>query len=139
MDRNYFGKPYIGLIEYFRKAKKGTLVDLGAGQGRDSISLVQMGYDVTAVDTSSVGLKQMIEIQPNIKAIFCDLYCFDVSSFDYILMDSIVHFYKSDLERETVLIKRIISEMKQNAIFVNCLLKSKKPKRYLRPLYRYLM
>ena len=37
---NYFGKPYIYLIDFFEKYHcRGTLCDIGAGQGRDSIPL----------------------------------------------------------------------------------------------------
>jgi len=36
----------------------GRAVDLGAGEGRNGIWLAQRGWDVTAVDFSSVGLER---------------------------------------------------------------------------------
>jgi 2-polyprenyl-3-methyl-5-hydroxy-6-metoxy-1,4-benzoquinol methylase len=118
---NYFGNPYIELLEFFKKTPKGSLIDLGAGQGRDSIPLSQMGYCVTAVDISTVGINQIKEIEPKINAIVGDLYTYDVSNYDYVLMNSIIHFYKNDLEKETALVKKIILEMKNGSFFINCL------------------
>ncbi len=43
-----FGKPYLGLRNFFKKYyPKGTVLDLGCGQGRDSIFLGRLGYQVT--------------------------------------------------------------------------------------------
>ncbi|WP_310620296.1 class I SAM-dependent methyltransferase [Flexibacterium corallicola] len=39
----------------------GTVLDLGAGQGRDALYLANRGHTVIAVDTSSVGLEQLKE------------------------------------------------------------------------------
>lgn len=135
-DENYFGKPYAGLMDFFRASARGTVADLGAGQGRDSIPLASMGYDVTSVDISGVGLEQIHRTNPQIETVLGDLHSFDVSSFDYILMDSIVHFYKSDLEKETALVQRILTQMKPGAIFVNCLLKSKRAEHILKEIVR---
>lgn len=122
----YFGKPYKGLMDFFQGSQRGTLVDLGAGQGRDSLPLADMGYTVTSVDVSGVGLEHIHRTNPDINTVIGDLYSFDVSAYDYVLMDSIVHFYKNDLEKETALIRRIVAQMKTGAVFINCLLRSKK-------------
>ncbi len=56
-----FGEPYPELIDFFRTyPKRGRLLDLGSGQGRDAIPLAHLGYNVTAIDKSKVGVKQMI-------------------------------------------------------------------------------
>ena len=40
--QEFFGHPYQELQDYFNKQpKKGTLLDLGSGQGRDDISSIQ--------------------------------------------------------------------------------------------------
>ncbi|SLM87061.1 hypothetical protein [Vagococcus fluvialis] len=64
---NYFGNPYPELIKYMKQLPKGTLIDLGAGQGRDSVPLSRMGFLVTSVDTSLVGLEQIKLEEPKIK------------------------------------------------------------------------
>ena len=58
-----FGEPYPELIDFFKIYEpKGKLIDLGCGQGRDSISLAKLGYNVTGIDNSKVGIDQMISI-----------------------------------------------------------------------------
>lgn len=126
-ENNYFGKPYSQLMDFFLSyPKRGKLVDLGAGQGRDSIPLADMGYAVTAVDISMVGLQQIKNSNPNILTIKSNAYEFDISDYDFILLDSMLHFYKRDLNGETRWLKNIFSNMKKNAVFINCLLKSSK-------------
>ncbi|MCB0820944.1 MAG: methyltransferase domain-containing protein, partial [Bacteroidetes bacterium] len=58
-----FGEPYPELIEFFRTySLKGKVLDLGCGQGRDSIAIARLGYEVTGIDNSRTGIEQMLEI-----------------------------------------------------------------------------
>ena len=60
---NLFGEPYPELIEFFAEYPyKGKLLDLGCGQGRDAIALARLGYSVTGIDNSKVGIQQMNQI-----------------------------------------------------------------------------
>lgn len=130
-----FGEPYRQLIEFFEKLpSRGMLCDLGAGQGRDSIPLANMGYEVSAVDVSEVGIKQIKSVDSNIHGIVADIYTFPVNNFDIVLMDSMLHFYKNDYEKEKQLVERICSELKDGALFANCLLKSKKNEKLLKKI-----
>ena len=55
-----FGQPYPELIEFFQQYEpKGSLVDLGCGQGRNAIPLARLGYNITVIDSSKVGVEQM--------------------------------------------------------------------------------
>ena len=61
-----FGEPYPELLDFFSSyPKRGKLLDLGCGQGRDAIPLARMGFEVTAIDSSSVGIAQMKQIAQN--------------------------------------------------------------------------
>ena len=131
-EEHYFGKPYAGLLDFFRAAKRGSVADLGAGQGRDSLALAAMGYTVTAVDVSSVGLAQISAANPGIQTVTGDLHSFAVSGFDYVLLDSMLHFYKRDIETETALVRSLLAQMKPGAVFVNCLLRNKAAEKRLR-------
>jgi len=60
---NLFGEPYPELIEFFAEyPRKRKVLDLGCGQGRDAIALARLGYSVTGIDNSRVGIDQMNEI-----------------------------------------------------------------------------
>ena len=83
-----------------------------------------MDYNVTAVGISSVGLDQIKSICPRIKTHCADIYTFDISSYDYILTDSMLHFYKNDIVKETALVNSIISNMKPSAVYINCMILS---------------
>ena len=124
---NLFGEPYPELIEFFADyPKKGKLLDLGCGQGRDAIALARLGYDVLGVDNSKVGIDQMHEIgkAKNLTLVgqVADIYDFDqFYKFDFILLDSMFHFAKNDKEREIGLIKKIVSKIRNGCLIVVCI------------------
>lgn len=124
-DKNYFGNAHPPLIEYFSSSYvRGSVVDLGAGQGRNSIPLYKLGYNVTAVDISQVGLDQIQSKYHGIKTLCNDIYNFDTSEFDFILLDSMLHFYKNDFNREKEFVEGILNQMKINSTFINCMIYS---------------
>ena len=57
-----YGPPYKEIWDYFTNFQiRGNLLDLGCGQGRDALFCSSIGYQVTAVDNSKVGIKQKID------------------------------------------------------------------------------
>ncbi len=80
-------------------------MDLGCGQGRDALLLGELGYCVTGIDISDLGIKQMNAIANEKKlpvvGKVADIYNYPISEeYDMVLLDSIFHFYKNDLERK---------------------------------------
>lgn len=124
---NLFGEPHFELVEFFADyTKKGKVLDLGCGQGRNAIALARLGYSVTGIDSSKVGIDQMNQIgqNENLNVIgqVGDIYAFDrFSEFDIILLDSMFHFAKKDKEKEIGLIKKIISDMINGRLIVVCI------------------
>lgn len=124
---NLFGEPYPELIEFLSNwIKKGTLLDLGCGQGRDAIPISRMGYKVTGVDNSRVGIEQMNRIASKeklaLKGIVGDIFAFeDFRNFDIVLLDSMFHFNKKDKKRETDFIKELIDKIKNEAFIIFCI------------------
>ena len=124
---NLFGEPYPELIEFFSKyPKKGKVLDLGCGQGRDAIFLARLGYNVTGIDVSEVGINQMNLIGKkeglNLTGIVKDIYAYnDFDKYDFILLDSMFHFAKNDKEKEIGLIKKIVSKIKNEGLIIVCI------------------
>ena len=108
-----FGEAYSELKDFFKTyTPKGKVLDLGCGQGRDAIALAKLGYDVTGIDNSKLGIKQLLEKSEkdklNITGIVENIYQFDkFNEFDIIILDSIFHFEKRDKEKETDFIIKI--------------------------------
>ena len=130
--QNYFGKPYTELMEYFKSYQpKCTVLDLGCGQGRDAIALGKLGFKVVGVDKSQVGLNQMLEKalenKLNVVGINADMYNFSISSeYDIVLLDSMLHFYKNDINREKNLVNSVLNEIKEGGLLCNCMQKGDK-------------
>lgn len=124
---NLFGEPYTELIEFFTDyPKKGKVLDLGCGQGRDAVALARLGYSVTGVDNSKVGIEQMNQIgqdeRIDVVGQVGDIYTFDrFSEYDIVLMDSMFHFAKKDKEKEIGLINKVVSEIRNGSLVVVCI------------------
>ena len=127
LTENLFGEPYPELIDFFAKyPNKGKVLDLGCGQGRDAIAIARLGYSVTGIDNSKVGIEQMNEVSQienlNLDGQVGDIYSFNqFEAFDIILLDSMFHFAKKDRKKEVGLIKKIISDIKTGTLVMVCI------------------
>lgn len=126
-EENLFGEPYPELVEFFTDYPfKREVLDLGCGQGRNAIVLAQLGYSVTGIDKSKVGINQMnrigLAMNLDLNGYVKDVYTFShFEEYDIVLMDSMFHFSKKDKEREIGLIKKIISEIRMGSLLVVCI------------------
>jgi len=124
---NLFGEPYAELMEFFSEyPHKGKVLDLGCGQGRDAIALARLGYSVTGIDNSKVGIEQMNQIAQNenlnLTGQIGDIYALEnFDKFDFILLDSMFHFAKKDKKKEVNLIHNIVSGIKKGCSLVVCI------------------
>jgi len=129
---NLFGAPYPELIDFLKKyPKRGKLLDLGCGQGRNAIPFARLGFEVTGMDISKVGIDQMMEIAKaehlNVTGIVTDIYKIEkLSEFDFILLDSMFHFTKKDKQKEVEFINRIFKNTKSGIQIIFCVPNSKK-------------
>ncbi len=139
---NYFGNPYPEFIEYFKYFEpKGKVLDLGCGQGRDTIALARIGFSVIGVDISQTGLNQIQNIIDreglDVKIVNSDIYHFKIpDEIDIILLDSMLHFFEKDKDREIGLLKRIIYEVKSGVIVCILINKSVKSESILNLVFK---
>lgn len=124
---NLFGQPYPELIEFFSNyPKNGKVLDLGCGQGRDSIPLARLGFEVSGIDNSKVGIEQMNQIAKaenlKLKGKIADIFEFDdFDGYDFVLLDSMFHFAKNDRKKETDFIQKIISSIEKGCLLIFCI------------------
>jgi tellurite methyltransferase len=60
----YWGaNPHSLVVELAKLLPAGAkILDLGAGEGKDAIYLVEQGFDITAVDSSKIGIKKIKQL-----------------------------------------------------------------------------
>lgn len=77
-----------------RIPREGRVLSLGEGEGRNAVYLARLGYDVTAVDKSSVGLKKAERLAASngvsIRSVVADLADFQIEKESW---DGIISFF----------------------------------------------
>lgn len=136
VENNLFGSPYTEFEEFVKQHVKqgGTALDLGCGQGRDALMLAKYGCAVTGVDTSYVGIAQMLERAENgnlpVSGVVADIYEYELHhKYDAVVLDSILHFEKADKSKELALLNTLINHINENGFLFLFVHKSPKKER----------
>ena len=139
VELSLFGSPYAEFEEFVKQHAKpgGTALDLGCGQGRDALMLARYGYMVTGVDSSQVGITQMIEnARKNhlaVKGVVANLYEYPLhDKFDAVVLDSILHFEKGDKDKELALLNTLVNHINENGFLFLFVHKSKQKEQAVR-------
>ena len=116
LEKDLFGPPYREFEEFLKTHAHpdGRALDLGCGQGRDALLLARYGYTVTGVDSSKVGVAQMLERAGqddlHVEGVVADIYEYEPDgTFDAVVLDSILHFTGKDRVKELALLDRVAS------------------------------
>lgn len=70
-DMEFLPEEYI--VNNISRLKKGPVLDLACGEGRNALYLSELGFDVTAVDFSKVGIEKINRKNSDIKTSLIDL------------------------------------------------------------------
>lgn len=122
----YFGKPFPEVINYFeRQGKRGNILDVGCGQGRNAIPLAEMGYKVHGIDTSLVAISQLKNqlenISLNIKVEQKEFISLtNLDQFDFILLDGFFHFYDQESADEDEKMRHLLENVRSHCKLVFC-------------------
>jgi len=109
------------LVDAIKDRQPGRALDLGMGQGRNTIFLAQRGWDATGVDLSDVGVKQALtraaELHVNIAAIVdtLDHYSFGTDRWDLIALFYMHAWYHGTKPAST---KRLVDALKPGGLLV---------------------
>lgn len=136
VENNLFGSPYAEFEEFVKQHAKrgGTALDLGCGQGRDALMLARYGYGVIGVDTSHVGIAQMLERAKKdnlaVNGVVADIYEYELhDKYDAVVLDSILHFEKADKNKELALLDTLKNHINENGFLFLFVHKSPKKER----------
>ncbi|MDA8621947.1 methyltransferase domain-containing protein [Psychrosphaera sp.] len=90
-DEYVYGKlPNDFLKSHYNSIPKGKVLLLAEGEGRNAVFLAKLGYSVTAVDISSVGLKKAEKLAKENNVII-ETICADLEVFDREVNEGINH------------------------------------------------
>ncbi len=109
IDKNYkkgvvWGqdKPNKYVIKLASLLNKGSkILDLGCGEGRNTIFLAQEGFDLTAIDISKVAVDQMNhklkQLGFNVEGSVCSIQDYDFNSkYDAIISTTVIHLLSKE-------------------------------------------
>ncbi|NLR90096.1 class I SAM-dependent methyltransferase [Flammeovirga agarivorans] len=116
-----FGAPYPELNNFLENLEqKRALLDLGCGQGRNSMLALKLGFQVTGVDYSAVGVDTMVtKSNHQIEGVVEDIYNYNPSNtFQVILLDAVIHCQEEDRSKEINMFKKLLSSLENEGFLL---------------------
>lgn len=116
----YGKQPNDFLVENFKVIPKGKVLSLAEGEGRNAVFLAQQGYDVTAVDGSSVGLEKAQKLAQEkgvkITTIQADLDSYEIEANTW---DGIISIFCPLTESQRQWIhQQVVAGLKENGVYL---------------------
>jgi SAM-dependent methyltransferase len=126
-DEKYSADHYIYGVEpndflkaNFRALPQGNILCLAEGEGRNAVFLARNGYQVTAVDSSAVGLRKAGKLAEENKVaidfICCDLHSYDIGEEQWDGIVSIFCHVPAKLRQE--LHRKIMKGLKKDGVLL---------------------
>ena len=89
------------------------LLDIGCGEGKDSVFFARNGYDVTAFDVSNAGIEKTKRLADNVgvqvKVFKADILDFRLdTSFDIIFSSGVLHYIKQSFRPSSTRLRPMI-------------------------------
>jgi 2-polyprenyl-3-methyl-5-hydroxy-6-metoxy-1,4-benzoquinol methylase len=113
-------EPDLKLIQYFDLIKKGYVLDLGIGEGRNALPFAISGFNIEGVDISETALNQCKEefekINININLTCSDLRNYNINKNNYtlIIASNVLNFFKK--EEIEIIIQNMKAGLKEEGI-----------------------
>ena len=130
-ENNFNFQPDNGLLMVIELAPKGVALDLGAGEGRNSIFLAEQGFKVEAVDLSRENLakckKYAKRYKLPIKTRIADIKKLNFLKNKYALIISITALDFLKLSEAKQIISKVKNSLKEGGIFYLAVFSTKDP------------
>jgi tellurite methyltransferase len=100
-NRDTFRNTVLPVVKQAMKyVSSGEALDLGAGNGRNTMFLISQSFNVTSVDTSKEGLKileEKVEDKRKLKTVLSDVREFNTDKkFDIVIAIGLLHFLSKE-------------------------------------------
>jgi tellurite methyltransferase len=100
-------EPSVVAKEILKHRKKGLVLDVGMGEGRDVLFLAEKGFQVTGVDLSEIAVNKCLKLAKekklSVEALVGDfLDYYPNNRFDIIISNSTLHLMEKDSVRRAV-------------------------------------
>jgi cyclopropane fatty-acyl-phospholipid synthase-like methyltransferase len=113
--------PDFRLMQYFELINNGNVLDLGIGEGRNSVPFAANGFNIDGVDTSDTGLSYCKDIfekynNVNFNLVNCDIKDYHIinNNYDLIIVANVLNFFKkSDIN---IIIHKIKEGLKEDGV-----------------------
>jgi len=124
VDASTFGKPSKEIVEIARNLKPGaTVLDVGCGDGRHTVYLASLGFEVDAFDISENGInkiRKLTDSKLKIETTVCDIEAFETTkTYDLIIVHGVLQFIEVVKRNQAIRkIKALTNDSGYNVIAV---------------------
>jgi len=109
-NRKACGEPFPEFTAFSRSwtGKPTSVLDLGCGQGRDTLMIARLGHRVLAVDVSCTGVSQMLDLakeeELSVRGVVADIRSFkSPATHDVVVLDRVLHMLPTKHARSAAL------------------------------------
>ena len=103
-ETNEYTKELINVIDKLNITKNNSILEVGCGEGRDAINLLNNGYNLVALDYSKSAINKIHELTNN--KYKDNVISLDISEdkldkrFDFIYSIAVLHMFVNDIDRD---------------------------------------